>query len=319
MADLTVRVARVHDEALEIRSFELVRTDGGALPPFEPGSHIDVRIGQDLVRQYSLCSPSGQTASYLIAVKKEPGSRGGSRAMHERIKEGAELGISKPRNNFALVAGASHHLLVAGGIGVTPLISMARHLLAAGASFELQYFSRSIQHTAFHELLSAPEFKGKVAFHYALEPESVRAYLRKLLWRRADGSHLYLCGPGPFMNLVETTAAATWPPDAVHLEYFSADPASLAGPRDTFKVRLARAGGEYVVSADQSIVQALAANGVTVETSCEQGVCGTCLTGLLEGIPDHRDVFLTDAEKKAGGKIMPCVSRSMSATLVLDL
>lgn len=196
---------------------------------------------------------------------------------------------------------------------------MARHLLVAGASFELQYFSRSIQHTAFHELLSAPEFKGKVAFHYALEPEAVRAYLRKLLWRRTDGSHLYLCGPGPLMNLVETTAAATWPPDAVHLEYFSADPASLSGPRDTFNVRLARAGGEYAVSADQTIVQALAAHGVIVETSCEQGVCGTCLSGVLEGTPDHRDVFLTDAEKKAGDKIMPCVSRSMSGTLVLDL
>ena len=319
MVDLTVRIARVRDEALEIQSFELVRADGGALPPFTPGSHIDVHIGRGLVRQYSLCNRPDQTGSYLIAVKKEPESRGGSRAMHERMKEGSELAISNPRSNFALVAGAGRHLLVAGGIGITPLLSMARHLLAAGASFELQYFSRSIQHAAFHDLLSAPEFRGKVAFHYALEPEAVRAYLRKLLWRRTDGSHLYLCGPRPFMDLVETTAAATWPPDAVHLEYFTADPASLAGPRDTFKVRLARAGGEYAVPADQSIVQALAANGVIVETSCEQGVCGTCLTGVLQGTPDHRDVFLTDAEKKAGDKIMPCVSRAMSDTLVLDL
>ena len=120
-------------------------------------------------------------------------------------------------------------------------------------------------------------------------------------------------------SLIGDLAAATWPPDAVHLEYFSADPASLAGPRDVFKVKLARAGGEYTVSADQSIVQALLAHGIAVETSCEQGVCGTCLTGVLQGTPDHRDVFLTDAEKKAGDKIMPCVSRSMSDLLVLDL
>jgi vanillate O-demethylase ferredoxin subunit len=121
------------------------------------------------------------------------------------------------------------------------------------------------------------------------------------------------------MDMVEVTAAPTWPPDAVHLEYFSADPASLSGPRGTFKVRLARAGGEYVVPADVSIVKALAEHGITIETSCEQGVCGTCLTGLLEGEADHRDVFLTDEERRAGDKLMPCVSRALSDVLVLDL
>jgi vanillate O-demethylase ferredoxin subunit len=195
---------------------------------------------------------------------------------------------------------------------------MAQHLLVSNASFELQYFSRSIQHTAFHELLSGPEFT-KVNFHYALEPEAVRAYLRKLLWHRAEDAHLYLCGPRAFMDLVETTAAPTWPPEAVHLEYFAADPNSLAGPRDTFTVKLARSGGEYRIPADRSIVEALADKGITIDTSCEQGVCGTCLTGVLEGEPDHRDVFLTDDEKRACDKMMPCVSRAKSAVLVLDL
>lgn len=319
MAELRVKVKQVRDEALDVRSFELVRADGGALPAFAPGSHIDVRAAEGVVRQYSLCSPPDETASYLIAVKKEPASRGGSRAMHEQVREGSELSISAPRNNFALDPRAGHHLLVAGGIGITPLLSMARHLLREGASFELQYFSRSIEHTAFHGLLSGPEFRGRVAFHYALEPEAVRAYLRKLLWARANGAHLYLCGPRPFMDMVEASAAPTWPPDAVHLEYFGADPASLSGPRGSFKVRLARSGGEYVVPPDMSIVKALAGHGITIETSCEQGVCGTCLTGLLEGEADHRDVFLTDEERQAGDKLMPCVSRARGEVLVLDL
>jgi vanillate O-demethylase ferredoxin subunit len=319
MTDLTVSVGRITQEALDVKSFALVSADGSALPSFAAGSHVDVHVAPGVVRQYSLCNSPFDAAGYLIAVKREPESRGGSRAMHEGIKEGDRLKISAPRNNFALRSGAKHHLLVAGGIGITPILGMAHHLLAAGASFDLQYFSRSIQHTAFHALLSAPEFKGKVGFHYALEPESVRAYLRKLLWRRPEDGHLYLCGPRAFMDLVEATAAPTWAPEAVHLEYFAADPASLSGPRETFRVKLARNGGEYEIPADKSIVEALAAHGVHIETSCEQGVCGTCLTGLLGGEPDHRDVFLTDDEKRACDKFTPCVSRSKSEVLVLDL
>jgi vanillate O-demethylase ferredoxin subunit len=318
MAELTVTVKRVKQEALDIKSFELAGT-GAPLPPFTPGSHIDVHVGQGLVRQYSLCNGPLDTGSYTIAVKREPESRGGSRGMHEGIKEGDTIKISVPRSNFALSSTAKRHLLLAGGIGITPLLSMARHLQTFETPFELQYFSRSIQHTAFHDVLSAPEFKGKVVFHYAVEPDGVRAYLRKLLWHRPADTHLYLCGPRVFMDLVESTAAATWPPEAVHLEYFSADPESLAGPRDVFKVRLARAGGEYMIPADKTIVEALAEHKIHIETSCEQGVCGTCLTGLLEGVPDHRDVFLTDDEKEAGDKMMPCVSRSKSEVLVLDL
>jgi len=319
MGKLTVRVQRIREEAIDIKSFELVSTSGAALPAFTPGAHVDVEVAEGVVRQYSLCGSPAHRASYRIAVKREAASRGGSQALHDRVREGDQLTLSEPRNNFPLNHDAQHHLLVAGGIGVTPLLSMVQHLLALGAPFELHYFSRSIQHMAFHELLSDPSFAGKVVFHYAVEPDAVRASLRKLLWRRPEGGHLYLCGPRPFMDLVEQTAAATWAPEAVHLEYFSANPSSLSGPRETFRVRLARRGIECTVAADKTIIEALREHGVEIESSCEQGVCGTCLTGLLEGCADHRDAFLRDDEKQAGDKILPCVSRSLSDMLVLDL
>jgi vanillate O-demethylase ferredoxin subunit len=316
---LQVKVLAIRDEAIDIRGFELGRADGERLPAFAPGSHIDIHLGEGLIRQYSLCGMPNETETYQIAVKREPLSRGGSKAMHESVHVGGSLFISEPRNNFPLRDTAGPTLLIAGGIGITPMLAMARQLQRSGREFALHYFSRSIAHTAFHATLSERQFLGKVSFHYALEVDAVRAYLRKLLWQRPTDGHLYLCGPRPFMDLVETTAAATWPPDAVHLEYFAADPASLSGPRDSFTVRLARSGGEYLIPPDKSIVIALAEQGIEIPTSCEQGVCGTCLTGVLEGIPDHRDVFLMDAEKAACDKMTPCVSRAHSDTLVLDL
>ena len=271
------------------------------------------------MRQYSLCSSNAATSHYRIAVKQEPGSRGGSRAMHERVRRGDRLAIAGPRNNFAMAPDAGHSILIAGGIGITPLLCMALDLHARGRSFELQYFSRSLAHTAFHATLSHPGFANQVGFHYALDPDAVRAYMRKHLWHRQEGAHLYLCGPRPFMDLVEQTAAVTWPPESVHLEYFQADPAALAGPRETFLVKLARSGRQCVVPPDKSIVRALEEVGVYVETSCEQGVCGTCLTGVLDGVPDHRDVFLTDEEKAANDRMLVCVGRARSDVLVLDL
>lgn len=319
MTTLTVRVHKITQEASDIKCFELHSVSGEALPAFTPGSHIDVHVADGLIRQYSLCNGPDDLAHYQIAVKREVESRGGSQAMHEQVREGDLIKIGAPRNNFMLKESNGPYLLLAGGIGVTPIMSMARHLLARGVPFELQYFTRSIAHTAFHAFLSGPEFQGRVKFHYALEPEGLRAYLRKLLWQYPENGSLYLCGPRVFMDLVESTAAATWPPDAVHLEYFGADPLSLAGEQESFEVRLARSGGTYAVPAGVPITEALAAQGIHIDTSCEQGVCGTCLTGVLEGTPDHRDVYLTDAEKKSCDKIMPCVSRAKSPLLVLDL
>ena len=316
---LRVGVRAVVEESPDVCSYLLEPLGGEALPPFAPGAHIDVRLSPELVRQYSLCNGPREGGHYHIAVKNEPSSRGGSRHMHEHVHAGDVIEISTTRNHFALDGGNAPCLLVAGGIGITPLLSMARHLVAAGREFELLYFCRSIAHAAFHALLCGPEFAGKVSFHYALEPDAIRAYLRRKLWLRRGETQLYLCGPRPFMDLVEQTAAPTWPPDSIHLEYFSANPGAAAGARTGFVVRLARAGIACQVAPEQSIVDALAACGVYIDTSCEQGVCGTCLTGVVYGTPDHRDVVLSDLEKAANDKLCPCVSRSLSAELVLDL
>jgi vanillate O-demethylase ferredoxin subunit len=316
---IQVRVVRIAHEADDIKSFELGLADGACLPPFEPGAHIDVHVADGVVRQYSLCNGPDQDRSYLIAVKKEPASRGGSLGMHDHIKVGDTLDIGLPRNHFPLAPHAARHLLVGAGIGITPLLSMARHLLAAGADFELHYFGRSARHAAFRELLSGQDFAGRVTMHLGLEPDAVRTTLRRLLECRPRDAHLYLCGPGPFMDQVREQAARAWPDDAVHLEYFAADQALIDAPAGGFEVTLARSGGTYQVPESESIVEVLARHGIEVCISCEQGVCGTCVTTVLEGVPDHRDMFLSEAEKKSCSQMTVCVSRALSARLVLDL
>jgi len=316
---IAVRVESIVSETEDVRLFKLVAAGHERLPKFTPGAHIDVHLGEGIVRQYSLCNGPSDTDHYLIGVKREAQSRGGSAALHERVREGDLLQVGAPRNNFELRETAAHYVLISGGIGITPILSMARHLLASGASFELHYFARSIQQTAFHAELSKPDYLGHVDLHYALEADAVRAKLRRILWERKPNAHLYLCGPRPFMDTVQEVATATWPPDAVHLEYFKADASALAAPTGSFTVRLARTGGDYLVAAEQSVVQALAQYGIYLDVSCEQGVCGTCLTGVLEGQPDHRDCFLTDDEKRSGDKLLPCVSRACTDFLVLDL
>jgi vanillate O-demethylase ferredoxin subunit len=315
-----VRVEKIRNEAADVKSFRLLPVGRPSLPRFAPGAHINVKCEEGVVRQYSLCNdPVGGDSHYVIAVKRIPDSRGGSEAMHDRVDEGDVLSISGPRNHFPIDASAKHHLLLAGGIGITPLLCMAHYLQRTGTSFALQYFTRSIEQTAFHDVLSQTEFRGKVTFHYAVEPDRLREYLRRLLRNRPDGAHLYICGPRPFMELVGEIAGPTWPPETVHIEYFTADPMSSAGPREAFDITLARSGGTFTIPREKSIAEVLAAQGLDNLTSCGQGVCGTCLTGVLEGIPDHRDAFLSEAERKRGDKMLVCVSRAKSKSLVLDL
>lgn len=319
---LRVRVARKAVEAEGICSLDLVSVDGAPLPPFSAGAHVEVQlpfVRAGLARPYSLCNSPAETHRYQIAVLKEPASRGGSQAMHDQVQEGMELDIRPPRNQFALAPQARHHLLLAGGIGVTPLLSMAEALAAAGASFELHYAVRSPERLAFSERLQRSAFAPSVHIHVDSGPSAQRLDLAALLAAPSTGRHLYVCGPAGFMDAALAAAAqAGWPPDHVHLERFGADVQPLSSD-GVFEVQLSSSGRVIPVRADQSVLQALCAAGVDVPSSCEQGVCGTCLTRVVDGLPDHRDQYLLPEEQAANDQFLPCCSRALSARLVLDL
>ena len=318
-ATLQVWVDEIRKEAIDVFSFRLVDPAGHDLPASTPGSHIDVYIQPGLVRQYSLCNGPEERASYTIAVKRQPDSRGGSIAMDERVKRGDRLTIGVPVNHFPLDLTSPQTVLIAGGIGITPLLSMARYLLAARARFQLHYFAHSAAQAAFHDLLSHPDYAGKVQFHFALRHPDIQQCVARALAQRPERGQLYVCGPLPFMSLVEAAAAPHWPPDSVRAEYFTADQQRLAAPGGAFEVILARHGRSFVVPRDKTVEQVLTDNGIKVEVSCEEGVCGTCVTRVLAGIPDHRDTFLTDAEKASNTMMTICVSRAKTRSLVLDL
>jgi len=314
-----VRVAARRDEACDIVSFELEALDGVALPPFTAGSHIDVRLEDGLIRQYSLCSDPQRTHRYQIAVLKEAASRGGSQAMHERVRAGGLLEISAPRNHFELAQVAPHSLLLAGGIGVTPILCMAERLSTLGAAFEMNYCARSRERAAFRERIARSDFAARVQFHFDDEAPSQRLDIERLLRGAPAGTHLYVCGPKGFMDAVLATArAADWPEARLHYEFFAAAPSA---PVDgaSFEVKLASSGRVIAVPPQRTVLQALLDAGVEVPVSCEQGICGTCLTKVLEGEPDHRDLFLTPAEQARNDCFTPCCSRARSALLVLDL
>jgi vanillate O-demethylase ferredoxin subunit len=316
-ATQNVLVRRLCVESADVRSLELVAADGRPLQPFEAGAHIDVNLGDGLIRQYSLINSTDADGSYRIAVKLEPDSRGGSARMH-RLAEGHALTVSLPRNNFPLDSGAGHSMLVAGGIGITPLLGMAYRLMEEGASFSLDYFARSREALAFGDEIAGGPFTSRSRFHLGLDGEGTRAELARRLDAAPPGTHIYACGPASFMQTVRDLVAAK-PGPVLHLEYFAADPALADLPAGSFRVNLTKSGKTVMVDADQTIVEALNAAGIEVATSCEQGVCGTCLTTVLAGRPDHRDMLLTEEEQQAGDRILLCVSRCLDQELVLDL
>lgn len=313
-------VERIVDETPEIRSFRLVRADGAALDGYEAGAHVDVRGPTGITRQYSLCGPLDDRHAYTVAVKREPASRGGSAALHDAaaVTVGTELEVGAPRNLFALHRDAPEHLLFGAGIGVTPLISMAYDLIARAKPFTLHYFARAQEHAAFAELLGAAPFAGHVRFHYGVAPEALPHYLQACLAAGGPDAHVYTCGPAPFMQLVVDNAALDRSDDAIHLEHFQAQVQDQTGT-DSFQVQLASSGKVLWIQPGTSIVDALAAEGIEIETSCREGICGTCVVPLLEGEPDHRDNCLSKKEKAANDQICTCVSRARSAMLVLDL
>jgi vanillate O-demethylase ferredoxin subunit len=325
---INVRVLSVRYEADDINSYELVDPGGGELPPFTAGAHIDLHFRDGRIRQYSLANDPAERHRYVVGILRDTAGRGGSVAIFDKVHAGRILTISAPRNHFPLAGGARRHLLLAGGIGVTPMMAMLAQLQRDGADFFLHYCTRSPQKTAFRELLAQASAAGRVRnYHDGGDPRKgldVAALLRD----RPDGTHLYYCGPPGFMAAV-AAASAHWPKDAVHFEYFTppapaatipaAPGAAIGAAADIpvgFQVRLASTNALYDVPNDKSIVQVLREQGIDVETSCESGLCGTCRTRYLEGEPEHHDYVLDDEDRNE--YVMICCARSKSPVLVLD-
>lgn len=311
--EVTARIA----ERGGVVAVDLVDPRGGSLPPFTAGAHIDLHLGEGLVRRYSLMNDPAERRRYRLGVLLEPNSRGGSAAVHARLVLGAAVTAGPPRNHFPLASEAERSILVGGGIGVTPMLAMAHALHAQGRDFVLHYCTRTADRTPFLDELSVAPFAAKVRLHHdeGLPPNPFRP--ERDLAPLRPGVHCYVCGPAGFMDWVIGAAKALgYPPERIHREYFSAEiDAAGAG----FEVVAARSGLTLQVAEGQSIAEVLAAHGLAVETSCEEGVCGTCLVEVLEGEPDHRDVYLTDAEKRLGDQILVCCSRARSKRLVLNL
>jgi len=308
-------VAGVEPLATGIHAFELRAVDGGDLPAFTPGAHVTVRTPGGLLRKYSLCNDCEERDRYVIAVKREASGRGGSASLVDNCRAGDVLACSPPRNDFALADKAKAFTFIAGGIGITPIMSMLRRLAKdATRPFKLYYLTRSREETAFAGDLAAPHFAGNVVFHHD-GGDADRAFDLWPLFERPKPLHVYACGPRPMLQAIRDMSGH-WPMSSIHIESF-ADAATLAAPEDhPFRVRLARSGTTIDVGAHQSILEALRAHGLEMPSSCESGTCGTCRTTLIEGIADHRDLVLTEAEQT--DNVMVCVSRSRTPELVID-
>ena len=285
--------------------------DGRPLPAWEPGAHLDLVLPGDRVRQYSLCGRPGDTSAYQVAVLREPDGRGGSAYVHDELVAGQRIQVDGPRNHFPLVD-AKRYLFLAGGIGITPILPMIEQVAATGREWQLVYGGRTRSSMAF-----VPEL-ARHGDRVTIRPQDEHGLLDLpgLLAEPQPDTAVYCCGPEPLLAAVEQHCAS-WPEDALHVERFT--PKADDGPRTAFEVELAGSGRVLPVPADQSILGVLEAAGVSVLSSCQEGTCGTCETGVLGGTPDHRDSVLTAAEQREGDVMMICVSRSRTPRLVLDL
>jgi vanillate O-demethylase ferredoxin subunit len=311
-----VRVTEAREVGAGIKSFVLEGTDG-PLPLFTPGSHVDVHLPSGRVRQYSLCNEPGST-TYRIAVKADPNGRGGSLEVHEALTVGAELAISEPRNNFEL-NDAGRYVLVAGGIGATPLFAMAHDLHAAGVDFQLHLCAQDSESVPFGADLASLPFAERIQVHIDRERGRSSFDPADALGRWGGGAEVYMCGPAGFMDWVTGRATALgWPLDTVHRESFSA-PVVDTTHSAPFEVELARTGITFTVPADKQILDVLAEKKIEVPWSCSQGVCGACVTPVVSGDIEHRDAVLSAAEKAANTKMTLCVSRATCGKVVLDL
>lgn len=286
------------------------------LPKIEAGSHIDLHLPNGLVRQYSLCQDPSQQGIFRLGILKDSESRGGSLSAFNEIESGMPLKVSEPKNLFPL-SHAKHSVLIGGGIGITPLISMAYALRKTNASFELHYCGKSELSSAFVDELKNGELAGFTHFHFKDQGSNHRQFFENSLKNIDPETHVYTCGPNGFMDWVINLAKTQQLADAqIHKEYFQVE-TDLTG--NAFEVVAQRSGKIIMVNAEETILSALAREGIEIEMSCEQGVCGTCMCDVIEGEPDHRDVYFTDEEKADNEQILVCCSRSKTPRLVLDI
>ncbi|MBL0945120.1 MAG: oxidoreductase [Hydrogenophaga sp.] len=319
MSGLDVRVARKTLDGAAVAVFELRAIDGSELPPFTAGAHVDVHLPGGAVRQYSLCNAPWERDRYLLGVQRAAPSRGGSVALHEAVHEGAVLQIGTPRNLFAL-APASHTLLLGAGIGITPLLAMAEQLYADGASFALHYSVRHAATAAFRERLATAGYADRVNVHASGDPGGARIPLERVLARPDARARLCVCGPAGYIaDVLAAAGAQGWRDEQVCVERFSAESPAVQAGDAAFDVVVASSGLRVRVAPGRAVHEALAEAGVEVPVSCEQGVCGTCVTRVLAGVPDHRDSYLDERERASGQCMALCCSRAKTPELVLDL
>lgn len=319
MSDEKIRlvVNRREVQGHDVLVLDLAYPDGGELPRFEAGAHVELDLGDGLLRQYSLCGDPVQREVYRLGILKDPKSRGGSVAAHARLQPGVEVLVSHPRNHFPMTAGKHPSILVGGGIGITPMIAMAHALEGQGDEFALHYCGRTEQACAFLDELRNAKFASRLATHFDDAGDDQRFNPDIVFANPASGAHVYVCGPAGFMDWVIAEAEKRgFPSDRVHKEYFQVETNAKGKP---FEVVAKRSGKRVQVGENDTIVDALASAGIKIKVSCEQGICGTCLCGVIEGEPDHRDVYLTEDERADNDQIVLCCSRAKSDLLVLDL
>jgi ferredoxin-NADP reductase len=310
---IEVRLTAVRYAARDTSLFEFQRLDGKPLPAYEPGAPVDMHLPNGLLRNYSLIVAKPDPSIYTFGIKRDPASRGGSRFIHEAMLVGATLKISEPRNNFRLREDAAHTILLAGGIGITPIWCMVQRLESLGKSWKLYYSCRSRADMAF---LQALEAMAPAHLHFDDESSGKFLDIAAIVAEAPKDAHIYCCGPAPMMQAFET-ASANWPREQAHVEYFV--PRQQPGKKGGFTVELARSGASYFIPEGETILNVLLDAGVDVDYSCELGICGACEQRVISGTPEHRDSILSEEEQAENKRVMICCAGCKTEKLVLDM
>ncbi len=314
---IEARATAIETVARDTKVFTFRRAAGGPLPPYKPGAHIDLHLPNGLIRQFSLAVPANDPESYLVGVKRDENSRGGSRYLIDEMRVGQEIKISAPRNTFPLVEDAEHVTLFAGGIGITPIWCMVQELAARKRSWKLYYACRSRADMAF---LNALQQFGPQAVHLHFDDEAGGEVLdiAAAVAATPANAHLYCCGPNPMLKAFEEATAGR-PHHRIHVEYFAPKEEESAGKLGGFWVELARSGEEYFIPEGKKILEVLYEAGIDVDYSCELGICGACETRVISGIPEHHDSVLSEEEQAENTRVMICCAGCKGERLVLDM